>query len=220
MAVPSACWPHAVFPGLSGNKGRKTPFYSITPAALGHRANTKESGFIKTISARNQPNKLIYHQPCSEWEGLRRHRDRLVFRGCGWFPDSVHKKDRHLSHGPHFYQMCVWSCCACISEWVGGFEETWQQLPIQSSRQNATLTTVCTLVFFFCFFVHHCLSQKHMKLGEGGRGGNMNALPARRLGIWGGFTQGERKSERKVEMLPGAPHRRQTLYMRGGGEEE
>lgn len=152
MAVPSACWPHAVFPGLSGNKGRKTPFYSITPAALGHRANTKESGFIKTISARNQPNKLIYHQPCSEWEGLRRHRDRLVFRGCGWFPDSVHKKDRHLSPGPHFYQMCVCSCCACISEWVGGFEETWQQLPIQSSRQNATLTAVCTLVFFFVFF--------------------------------------------------------------------
>lgn len=33
MAVPSACWPHVVFPGLSGNKGRKTPFYSITPAA-------------------------------------------------------------------------------------------------------------------------------------------------------------------------------------------
>lgn len=114
---------------------------------------------------------------------------------------------------------CVCSCCACISEWVGGFEETWQQLPIQSSRQNATLTTVCTRVFF-CFFVHHCLSQKHMKLGEGGRGGNMNALPARPLGIWGGFTQGKRKSERKVEMLPGAPHRRQTLYMRGGGEEE
>lgn len=54
MVVPSACWPHAVFPGLLGNKGRKPPFYSITPAAPSHRANTQESGFIKTISARNE----------------------------------------------------------------------------------------------------------------------------------------------------------------------
>lgn len=97
MAVPSASWPHAVFPGLSGNKGRKTPFYSITPAALGHWANTKESGFIKTISARNEPNRLIYHQPCREYEELRGHRDTPVLRGYGCFPDSAHEGYRHLS---------------------------------------------------------------------------------------------------------------------------
>lgn len=95
MAVPSACWPHAVFPGLSGNKGRKTPFYSITLAALGHRANTKECGFIKTISARNEPNRLIHHQP---W-GARR--GWLVFGGCGWVP-RFSTWDRHLSHGFSF----------------------------------------------------------------------------------------------------------------------
>lgn len=47
-------------------RGETTPtntrFYSITLAALGQRANTKESGFIKTISARREPTRLIYHQ--------------------------------------------------------------------------------------------------------------------------------------------------------------
>lgn len=46
-------------------------------------------------------------------------------------------------------------------------------------------------------------------------------LPARRRGFAGNSHGGEkRRSERKVAMLPGAPHKRQTLHKRGGGEEE
>lgn len=77
IAVPRPAWPHAVLPGLWGNRGRKPPLFSITPAVPDHRANTKESGFIKTISARKEPNRLIY-QEC--WCGGHRHN-----KGMGFF---------------------------------------------------------------------------------------------------------------------------------------
>lgn len=170
MAVPSARWPHAVFPGLLGNKGRKNPFYSITPAAPGHRANTKESGFIKTISARNEPNKLIYHQPSSERGGLQRHKGGwLVFWGA---------VERSFTWA-QLLSKCVWVCvrrfCACVrlSGWI------WRNLtatPMQSSRRDATLTAVCSCVFL-------CLCHCSWNLGEEGRGGNNTACQG--IGIWG-----------------------------------
>lgn len=57
-----------------------------------------------------------------------------------------------------------------------------------------------------------------MKLGGGMRKRRKHEYSAcEATGIWGGFTQGRRKSERKVEMLPGATHRRQTLCMERWG---
>lgn len=55
-------------PGFVGKQEEKTPFYSITRAAPGHQANTKESGFIKTISAKSKPNRLIYLRLFGEWD--------------------------------------------------------------------------------------------------------------------------------------------------------
>lgn len=190
MAAPSARWPHAVFPGLSGNKGRKTPFYSITPAAPGHQANTKESGFIKTISVRKEPNKLIYHQPVS----VRTQRTGVHFQI---------QEDGHPSHGlqwdkPLFFPQCRnFHTLRVAVLWQSGW--IWRNLtatPTQSSRQNTTLTPVCSCVFPAVCLHENETRTRHRRRGDG--------------------DLGKRRSERKVEMLPGGPHGRQTPHMGGG----
>lgn len=209
MAVPSASWPHAVFPGLSGNKGRKTPFYSITPAALGHWANTKESGFIKTISARNEPNRLIYHQPCTEYERLRGHRDTPVLRGCGCFPDSAHEGDRHLSQ---LYDLCLSSCRTHVSGLglvdLKKLDSNFRFGPEGKEREKNPTLTAARNLWVFCLKAQETRNQEEFV-------GDINAMPARRWGFGedshgGGGTE---RMKRKVEMLPGAPNRRQTLHI-------
>lgn len=146
MAIPSACWPHAVFPGLSGNKGRKPPFYSITLAAPGHRANTKESSFIKTISARNEPNRLIY-QPCRE----RERGDWLVggFQTLKATQASFTWTQLLSTVLVH----CWWGLCARI--WVGGFEETWQQLQYRPEGKKCSVDSCACM----CVSVQQCLPR-------------------------------------------------------------
>lgn len=109
---------------------------------------------------------------------------------------------------------CWWGLCARI--WVGGFEETWQQLQY---RPEGKKMQRWQLRVYVCFCAGLCMSASmQMKLVEDGR--NINALPARPWGFGeekrGRQTQGEGRNERKVEMLPGGPPH-SGYYIRGGG---
>lgn len=209
MAIPSARWPHAVFPGLSGNKGRKPPFYSITLAAPGHRANTKESGFIKTISARNEPNRLIY-QPCRE----RERGDWLV----GGF-QTLKATQASFTWTQLLSTVllhCWWGLCARI--WVGGFEETWQQLQY---RPEGKKMQRWQLRVYVCFCAGLCMSASmQMKLVEDGR--NINALPARPWGFGEGkkgeTNAGGRKEWKEGRDAAWGPPTQQILYTGRRGE--
>lgn len=106
-----------------------------------------------------------------------------MFGACGWFPDSAHKEDRNRVHVKDAYQLCMCGCCACVSEWVDGFEETWQQLQC-SPQGKMQLWQLCALVCvsFMSSRTTVCVSQCKWKQGKR-RKHECSACQA--MGIWG-----------------------------------
>lgn len=129
------------------------------------------------------------------------------------FPNPVEEGDGlflfiiYLFLIPHNFQFASGLSCMCF--WVGvvGFEESWQHLPIRSRRHYSTLTAACKSLELF--------SLKASETKKPGRvcwKHQWHACEA--VGIWGRIHIGRRgreRARRKVEMLPGAPNRRQTI---------
>lgn len=180
MAVPSASWPHAVFPGLSGNKGRKTPFYSITPAALGHWANTKESGFIKTISARNEPYRLIYHRPCEDWEDTNADVQEVV--EC--FPNPMDEADGLLFYNTPQLPTCAWLVVHVF------LNRGWLDLKKVDSTSRIDLEGIVQLWQQSANLWSYFLSKPRTPRNHQESVGNINDMPARLWGFGGGLTSG------------------------------
>lgn len=142
--------------------------------------------------------------------GLRGHRETPVFRkSLNVFQIQWMREKGFFFFFliPHNFQLASNLSCMCF--WVGvvGFEESWQHLPIRSRRHYSTLTAACKFLELF--------SLKASETKKPGRvcwKHQWHACEA--VGIWGKIHIGRRgreRARRKVEMLPGAPNRRQAI---------